>query len=52
MSVDIKGPSKMVYDQKNPLNCGAKLWIETDADIDIKGECSYQDIEGMKKELL
>lgn len=52
MAVNINGPSKMVYDAENPLKCGAKLWIETTADIDIEGECSYQDIQSMKKELL
>jgi hypothetical protein len=51
MAVDILGPSRMVYDPENPLKCGAKLWIETDADIEIDGECTYQEIQGMKAEL-
>ena len=34
-SVDIKGPSKIVYRPYNPLPCGARLWIETDAELDI-----------------
>ena len=51
-TVDILGPSKMIYDPDNPLKCGAKLWIETEADIVIEDECSYRDIQRMKKELL
>lgn len=46
------GPSEMIYDPENPLKCGAKLWIETEADITIEDECTYQDIQQMKKELL
>jgi len=38
----IHGPSKMVYNGKQ-LSCGARAWIETDADIEIIGECSFQE---------
>ena len=34
--VDILGPSKLVYRPDKPLSCGARVWIETDADIKIK----------------
>lgn len=37
MEVDIKGPSRMVYRPDKPRSCGAKLWIETDADIEMIG---------------
>lgn len=50
-TVDILGPSKMVYDNENPLKCGAKLWIETDADVVIEDECVYSDIQHMKEDL-
>ena len=30
-SVDILGPSKVVYSPDKPLSCGAKVWIETTA---------------------
>lgn len=33
--VVIKGPSKMIYSPDKPLSCGARLWIETDADVDL-----------------
>ena len=36
-SVDISGPSKVVYSPDKPLSCGAKVWIE----------CEYEDIEGL-----
>ena len=38
MEVDIKGPSRMVYRPNEPRPCGAKLWIETDSDIELIGE--------------
>jgi len=28
-SVDIHGPSRVVYSPGHPLSCGAKVWIET-----------------------
>ena len=34
--VDIKGPSKVVYNPDKPLSCGAKVWIETTAEVVIK----------------
>ena len=37
MEVDIKGPSRMVYRPDKPRPCGAKLWIETDADVEMIG---------------
>jgi len=29
----IKGPSKVIYSPDKPLPCGAKVWIETEAEI-------------------
>ena len=29
-SVEINGPSKVVYSPDKPLSCGAKVWVETD----------------------
>jgi len=37
MEVDIKGPSRMVYRPDKPRPCGAKLWIETDAEVEMIG---------------
>ena len=31
--VDILGKSKLVYKPNKPLSCGAKVWIETDAEV-------------------
>ena len=36
-SVEILGPSIMVYSPDKPLSCGAKVWIETDAIVVING---------------
>lgn len=38
MEVEILGPSRMIYRPDKPLKCGAKLWIETDAEIVLHGE--------------
>ena len=38
MEVEIKGPSHMIYSPKKPRPCGAKLWIETYADVELIGE--------------
>jgi hypothetical protein len=32
-SVEILGPSKVVYSPDKPLSCGAKVWIETKSDL-------------------
>tara|TARA_Y100000361_G_C10844302_1_gene181097 strand:+ start:111 stop:335 length:225 start_codon:yes stop_codon:yes gene_type:complete len=31
--VSILGPSKVVYKPNKPLSCGAKVWIETTAEV-------------------
>jgi len=33
--VKILGPSEFVYRPNKPLNCGARLWIETTAELEI-----------------
>lgn len=33
--VEILGPSRVVYSPDHPLSCGAKVWIETEADVVI-----------------
>jgi hypothetical protein len=32
-SVTVNGPCKVIYSPDKPLSCGAKVWIETDADV-------------------
>ncbi len=34
--VTIHGPSKVVYSPENPLPCGARVWIETEAKVTCK----------------
>ena len=31
--VTINGSSKVIYSPDKPLSCGAKVWIETDAEV-------------------
>jgi hypothetical protein len=33
--VVIKGDSKIVYSADKPLSCGAKVWIETEAEVEV-----------------
>lgn len=33
--VAIHGPSKVVYSPDKPLSCGARVWIETESNVEI-----------------
>jgi hypothetical protein len=33
--VEILGPSKVVYSEDKPLSCGAHVWIETQAEVNV-----------------
>ena len=33
--VIIHGPSKVIYSPDKPLSCGARVWIETEAEVKI-----------------
>lgn len=33
--VEINGPSRIVYSPDKPLSCGARVWIETNAEVRI-----------------
>ena len=43
-TVDILGPSSMVYSPDKPRKCGAKLWIETDSDVVIHDKTTYSEM--------
>lgn len=34
-SVEIHGPCRLVYRPDKPLSCGARLWIETEAEVTL-----------------
>lgn len=40
--VIIHGPSRLVYNGSQ-LRCGARAWIETDADVEIVDEMSFKE---------
>lgn len=40
--VVINGPSRLVYDGRQ-LGCGARAWIETDAELDLIDEMTFQE---------
>ena len=33
--VNIKGDSKVVYKPNDPLSCGAKVWVETEREVEF-----------------
>ena len=33
--VTIDGPSKVVYSPDKPLSCGARVWIETESNVEV-----------------
>jgi hypothetical protein len=35
-SVVIHGPSKVIYSPDKPLSCGARVWIETDGEVEVE----------------
>lgn len=37
-NVVIHGPSTVVYSPDKPLSCGAKVWIETTAEVEVNDE--------------
>lgn len=41
-SVDVLGPSRFApYGKRLP--CGARAWLETEAELVLHGECSFQE---------
>lgn len=36
VDVEIDGPSRLVYSPEKPLSCGARLWIETRAEVSAR----------------
>lgn len=33
--VKINGPSEIVYSKDKPLSCGARVWIQTQSEVEI-----------------
>jgi len=36
--ITIKGDSDVIYSPNKPLSCGAKVWIETKAKVELDGQ--------------
>ena len=36
--VVIHGPSKVIYSPDKPLSCGARVWIETESEVNVVNE--------------
>jgi hypothetical protein len=34
--VEVLGPARIVYRPDKPLSCGAKVWIETEAEVLVR----------------
>lgn len=37
-AVKINGPAEVVYSPDRPLHCGATVWIETEAEVEVFDE--------------
>ena len=37
--VIIHGMAKVIYSPDKPLSCGAKVWIETESEVEVKDVC-------------
>ena len=37
-TAEVLGPCRVVYSPDKPLSCGAKVWIETDAEVILTGQ--------------
>jgi len=42
--VFVRGPCKIVYSPDKPLSCGAKVWIETESDVEVVEDIEYGEI--------
>ena len=38
------GESRMIYDPEYPLECGARLWVETEAPIEMRGDNGWRTV--------
>lgn len=45
--VEILGPSVLVYEEK-PLSCGANVWIETQSELKLTGEKTFEEVKNME----
>lgn len=36
ITINVNGPSQLVYRPHKPLSCGARLWIETKAEVEYE----------------
>jgi len=41
-SVDILGPCTLVADEEQ-IKCGARVWVETESEIILHDECTFQE---------
>lgn len=48
MSVKINGPSELIYRKDKPLSCGARVWIETYADIELENPMTFAETKALE----
>ena len=41
----IKGPCRVIYRPGKPLSCGAHVWLETEADVEVITKGSKKSVE-------
>ena len=42
--VKVLGPSRLVYQPDKPLSCGARVWIETESEVEYIKPTTYKEI--------
>ena len=47
-SVEIDGPTRVVYSPENPLSCGARVWIETEASVNCIDPMTFQETKNLE----
>lgn len=46
--VKFLGPCEMVYKPDEPLDCGARVWIETMHDIELTDPMTWEEAQALK----
>lgn len=48
--IEILGSSKIIHSPHEPLSCGARMWIETESDVELIGESSWKELSDIRKD--
>lgn len=46
--VKFLGPVEMVYRPDDPLDCGARVWIEAECDVELTDPMTWAEVQAIK----